>query len=370
MDGDKMTWDFYELIRGPVMTGTLVLFVAGLIHRVMQFFLATSRLPLEMNGHGIHRSPRPGFVIQLRSVPQKFLKTLARYQNSIFGMTPFTMWLTVFYHIAIVAAIFFTQGHNVLLDISWGFSFPSISEKTMDLLTIFVIVVSLYYLIRRAFSAKMKFPHSFRDYLAIIATTAPFVTGFIAYHQWFDYRTVIICHMISGQLMLFALLYTKLGHLIFFFFGRFSLHGELNLWHGNRIWKTDQDLEKLPEPVKKDDVDTRYIRYLLDQKKTQMKIMLQYCSRCSNCATSCFLYANSRDASYIPSHKVFASLGKLYRSKGEITRWDLEEMVDPVWNKCVLCERCYCPIGLKIPEMISLARSICRSQGVYKTYDH
>jgi len=364
-----MTWDLYELVRGPVMTGTLILFTACLAYRVGQFFLATTRLPPKTAAKSIRHSNTFSLREHIQSVPPLLRKARTHYRNSIFGMTPFTIWLTVVYHAIIAAAIFFTQGHNVLLDLSWGFSLPSIPEKTMDVLTIFVIVVSLYYLIRRAFSAKMKFPLIFRDYLATLATAAPFITGFMAYHQWFDYRTVIICHMISGQLMLIALVYTKLGHLIFFFFGRISLRGELNLLGGSRVWKTDRDLDKLPRSVKGSDVDIHYIHSMLHQKKTQMKIMLQYCARCSNCAKSCFLYANTQDASYIPSHKVFFSLGKLYRTKGKIQRRDLENMVDTIWNKCVLCERCYCPIGLNIPEMISLARSICRSQGVYKTYD-
>ena len=365
-----MKWDLYELIRGPVMTGTLILFTACLVYRIAQFFLATFRLPSKTAAHGIRQTLRFGFREHIRSMPQKLRKARTHYRNSVFSMMPFTILLTVVYHAIIVVAIFFTVGHNVLLDLSWGFSFPSIPEKTMDVLAIFVIVVSLYYLMRRAFSAKMRFPVIFRDYLAILATVAPFVTGFMAYHQWFNYRTVIICHMISGQLMLIALLYTKLGHMIFYFFGRVSLRGELNLLHGSRAWKTDRKLEKLPEPVQGNDVDVRYIRYMLDQKKTQMKMMLRYCARCSNCAKSCFLYVNNRDPSYIPSHKVFASLGKLYRAKGKVQRQDLENMVDTIWNKCVLCERCYCFIGLNIPEMISLARSICRSQGVYKTYDN
>jgi hypothetical protein len=175
--------------------------------------------------------------------------------------------------------------------------------------------------------------------------------------------------MLSGQLMLIALLYSKLGHLLFFFFGRIYLQGELNLTRGSRAWLPDQALSKLPEPVNPAEVDARYIRRMLAQKKTQMKMMLQYCARCSNCAESCFLYVNTRDASYIPSHKVFASLGKFYRAKGNVSRRDLENMVDTLWNKCVLCDRCYCPAGLKIPEMLSWARAICRSQGVYKTYD-
>jgi len=364
-----MTWDLYSIIRGPVTTAALLLFTACLIFRVVQFYLATSRLAPRATEKDTPQTVMFNLQKHIQSVPQQLRKTRTHYRNSIFGMTPFTTWLTVVYHVIITAAVFFAAGHNVLLDLSWGFSFPTIPEKTMDVLTIFVIVVSLYYLIRRAFSAKMKFPLIFRDYLAIIVTAAPFVTGFMAFHQWFDYRTVIICHMISGQLMLLALPYTKLGHLIFFFFGRISLRGELNFLGGSRIWKPNRELHKLPKSVKGNGIDHRYIRSLLDQKKTQMKIMLLCCSRCSNCAESCFLYANTRDASYIPSHKVFFSLGKLYHAKGKIERRDLENMVDTIWNKCVLCERCYCPIGLNIPEMISLARSICRSQGVYKTYD-
>ena len=365
-----MKWDLYELIRGPVMTGTVILFAACLVYRIVQFFRATFRLPLKTTVHGSREPRRFGFRELIRSVPKKLRKLRTHYRNSLFSMMPFTTWLTVVYHAIIVAAIFFSEGHNVLLDLSWGFRSPAISEKTMDVLTIFVIVVSLYYLIRRAFSAKMRFPLIFKDYVAILATGAPFVTGFMAYHQWFNYRIVIICHMISGQLMLLVLPYTKLGHLIFYFFGRVSLRSELNLVHGSRVWKTDRKLEKLPEPVQENNVDVQYIRYMLDQKKTQMKMMLRYCVRCSNCAKSCFLYVNNKDASYIPSHKVFASLGKLYREKGKVQRQDLENMADTIWNKCVLCERCYCYIGLNIPEMISLARSICRSQGVYKTYDN
>jgi ferredoxin len=365
-----MKWDLYELIRGPVMTGTMILFAACLVYRVGQFFLATIRVPLRTSSLGSRQTSRFGFREPIRSLPQKLRKLRTHYRNSIFSMRPFTIPLTVVYHIVIVVAIFFSEGHNVLLDLSWGLRFPAIPEKTMDALTIFVIVVSLFYLVRRVFSAKMKYPIIFRDYAAILFTAAPFVTGFMAYHQWFNYRTVIICHMISGQLMLLVLPYTKLGHLIFYFFGRFSLRGELNLLHGTRAWKTSRKLEKLPEPVQGNDVDVRYIRQLLNQNKTQMKMMLRYCARCSNCAKSCFLYVHNQDASYIPAHKVFASLGMLYRKKGKVQRQDLKDMVDTIWNKCVLCERCYCFIGINIPEMISLARSICRSQGVYKTYDN
>lgn len=255
------------------------------------------------------------------------------------------------------------------MDISWGVSLPSLPEGLMDILTILMLCITVFYLFRRGIVGKFHFPVIIKDYLAIIITAAPFATGLIAYRQWFDYDTVIICHMLSGLLFFLMLPFSKMGHLIFFVFGRFYLNGELSLARGRRVWKSDFPIHKMPPSSNEDGVDAVYIKYLLDQKKTQMKVMMTFCARCSNCAESCFKYANNGDPSYIPSHKVFNSIGKLYRRKGKVTRTELEEMADIVWNKCVLCERCYCPVGLQIPEMISLGRAICRSQGVFKTYE-
>jgi L-lactate utilization protein LutB len=47
----------------------------------------------------------------------------------------------------------------------------------------------------------------------------------------------------------------------------------------------------------------------------------------------------------------------------------LTEMKGIVWRNCVLCGRCYCPIGIHIPSMIAFARSVLRSQDVYPQLD-
>lgn len=367
-----MTPDLYEIVRGPMMTGTMLLFAAALFVRVAQFIHATVPSPGTMSGvdwpNATERQPTPENSVLWR-------KIRTRYRNSIFGMTPFTAWLALVYHGIIAAAILFTEGHNVLLDLSWGIRLPSVPEAVMDGLTVVVLLISAYYLVRRAVLSKMKFPQIGKDFLAILVTTAPFATGFIAYHQWFDHRTVVICHILSGQVMIVFLLYSKLSHTLFFVFGRFLLKGEWNFFSGTRELRPVGRPEGLPSPPGQGDadadvdVDVAYIRHMLDLKKTQIRMMLSYCARCSNCAQSCFFYANNRDASYIPSHKMFATIGALYRKKGKVTRKELESMADICWNKCVLCNRCYCPIGLKIPEMIAWARAICRSQDVYKTYD-
>ena len=233
-----MNIDLYELVRGPLMTGTLILFLGGLLWRVFQFFKFTYRLPQAAAPLNDHLTTISGGNRRIRSVRRIWRRMRIHYRNTIFGMTPVTAWLTMAYHVIIVLAICFTQGHNVLLDLSWGYSFPSLPENTMDLLNIFMIAVSLYYLLRRTFSAKLKFPHAFRDYLAILATAAPFVTGFIAYHQWFDYTTVITLHLLAGNVLLIVLPFTKIGHMVFFFFVRLYIGSEFGPARGSRDWKT------------------------------------------------------------------------------------------------------------------------------------
>ena len=117
-------------------------------------------------------------------------------------------------------------------------------------------------------------------------------------------------------------------------------------------------------------VDTKQIKEMLNRKKGKMKRYLSHCAHCSLCAESCFLYMeHHKDPQYMPSYKAIHSLGKLYRKRGKVDRKLLTEMKGIVWRNCVLCGRCYCPIGIHIPSMIAFARSILRSQDVYPQLD-
>lgn len=118
------------------------------------------------------------------------------------------------------------------------------------------------------------------------------------------------------------------------------------------------------------EINTEEIKTILAAEKAKMKLWLKVCAHCSLCAESCFLFTTKGgDPKYMPSHKVINSIGKLYKKKGKVSRETLEEIGDVVWNRCVLCTRCYCPFGIDIPEMIALGRKICRTQNVYRRYD-
>ncbi len=52
---------------------------------------------------------------------------------------------------------------------------------------------------------------------------------------------------------------------------------------------------------------------------------------------------HNKDPKYMPSYKFLNSVGVLYKKKGNVDKLDLGEMRDLVWERCVLCTRCYCP---------------------------
>lgn len=118
-------------------------------------------------------------------------------------------------------------------------------------------------------------------------------------------------------------------------------------------------------------VNTEEIQAILKEKETKMKLSLKACAHCTFCAESCFLFTGrgQQDPKYMPSYKFLNSIGVLYKKKGKVDNLDLREMRDLVFERCVLCTRCYCPVGVNIPEMIALARRVCRSQGIYPDYD-
>ena len=124
------------------------------------------------------------------------------------------------------------------------------------------------------------------------------------------------------------------------------------------------------EPVSAD-INSAAVWTLLEKHKFAMRMALRVCAHCGLCAESCFLYvARDRRPEYMPSHKFIHTLGILYRKKGHVRREELESMCHIAWRRCVLCTRCYCPLGINIPEMIALVRRICRSQNVVPDFEN
>ncbi|PKL36189.1 MAG: DNA-binding protein [Spirochaetae bacterium HGW-Spirochaetae-1] len=122
----------------------------------------------------------------------------------------------------------------------------------------------------------------------------------------------------------------------------------------------------MDDMVKK--VDAALVKSMLRQKE-YMRDFLSVCASCGACSGSCFHFRNHGDPRSTPSFKAMRSLGLMFKKGRRLTMDDLEEMKDLIWGKCVLCRRCYCPMGIDVSSMIAWARSICRVHGVSEDYE-
>jgi hypothetical protein len=74
------------------------------------------------------------------------------------------------------------------------------------------------------------------DYTLLGLTALPFLTGFFAYHQFGPYKTLMIAHILSGEILLVLIPFTKLGHMVLFFFTRAFIGFEMGGRRGARSW--------------------------------------------------------------------------------------------------------------------------------------
>ena len=161
---------------------------------------------------------------------------IVAFQNTLIGKNPVMAIVSVIFHSCLFLAPLLALGHSLLFYESWKISLPSLPDGLIDLFTMILLACALFFLMRRMVIPRVQAISTAYDYAVLFLTAAPFLTGLFAYHQWFDYKTVITLHMLAGEAMLIAIPFSKIGHMVFFFFVRILMGGEYGFWRGNRTW--------------------------------------------------------------------------------------------------------------------------------------
>src|SRR4030043_731423 len=219
-----------EFIEGPLILMSFVIFILGVLFQIYRFFSLTREkewvlLNLELK----KQSPSQGLGSRVR-IWSKLLK------RTIFGTHPVVIVVTCIFHTLIFIVPIFLLAHQILLETAWGIQLWSFFGSTSDVFTLLVLLGGLFFLCRRIFLRQVRSITTSYDYLVLLIVLAPFVTGFFATHQWFDYRTMIFLHILSGEIMLITIPFTRLGHMIFFFLYRFMIGSEYSFARGTRTW--------------------------------------------------------------------------------------------------------------------------------------
>jgi len=216
--------DLYEIVRGPLVWVSFLVFFFGSIYRIVSMLLEAKKDKVVY--------PYMSLKFSLRSL----LHWIIPFGSRSMRMQPAMTILSFLFHICLFVAPLFLLAHSVLWYESWKIQWWSLPESVGDIMTLVVIVACIFFLLRRILAPEVKNVTSASDFILLAVVLLPFLTGFMAYHQWGAYKAVLILHILSGEIMLMAIPFTRLSHMLFFWFTRAYMGCEFGLVRNARDW--------------------------------------------------------------------------------------------------------------------------------------
>ena len=206
--------DFFLFVEGPLLWIAFLTFFIGSILRAA-LFLSVSR-------------KRDKIIYQYFSW-KYVLATFSRWLlplNKDVAKNPIFTILGYMFHICLIVVPIWFSGHISLWEESrFEWSWTPIPDGLADWMTLIFLAIALFFLLRRIISADIRLLSTFSDYLLIVVVALPFITGYFLTHGTVDNigflgENIQLIHMLSGELMLILIPFTKLSHFVLFFFSR------------------------------------------------------------------------------------------------------------------------------------------------------
>ena len=215
----------YAFFTGPAVWIAVVVFAVGMLVR-LAYLLGISR---ERDRIAYNHA---SFSWGLKSILHWIFPwaSAATRQQPVFALAVFV------FHVCLLAVPLLLSAHNVLLDEAFGVSLWSMPDHLADTLTVFLIASGLFLFTRRLVRPEVRILTGAWDYVLLILTMTPFVSGFLAYHQMANYEVSFYLHIISAEILLVLIPFTKLAHMILFFFTRAFIGFEMGGRRGARAW--------------------------------------------------------------------------------------------------------------------------------------
>lgn len=223
-----------ELARGPLAWICFAVFLLGNGYQVFRFFrLSQSKSRIRLERPARYRKPPARLFSR-----EVLISRIARLRVSLAGLDPLMAFVTVTFHLCLLILPLFILEHAVLYMINWKIDIWPIvfSQGIADFLMLYLFGCALFFLCRRIFIRRVRALSTAQDYLMLTLTLIPFITGFLAIHHVTDYATLITIHILSVELLLIIIPFTKFSHMLFFFINRFTLASEYSLAKGHRTW--------------------------------------------------------------------------------------------------------------------------------------
>lgn len=201
---ELLTW-----ARGPGLAFALAVGLFGIVLRIVEI-QALGRKP----DLAKPRDVTPGSswrTILSRSLPPPGMMRRA----------PLTYLGGYVFHIGLAIAVFGFAPHIELIKAISGMRWPGLPNLFVDLATIAAITAMIAVLIGRLADPVKRLLSGFGDWMAWTLTFVPLVTGYAAFHHMLEQYTLLLAiHVLSVDLLLALLPFTKLFHVASLFMSR------------------------------------------------------------------------------------------------------------------------------------------------------
>jgi nitrate reductase gamma subunit len=217
--------EIYNFVSGPLAWLAFILFFGGCLYRLVRLFMLVKE-----------KEPFIFTYMSWKYSLRSIFHWIIPFGTVNWRRHPVLTVVTFVFHIGLVIAPLFLLAHVILLEEALNLSWWTLPDAWADVLTVVVIIGCVFFLVRRLTQPEVKFVTSASDFVILAIVAAPFITGFIAYHQWIDYPVMMVLHVVAGEVLLVAIPFTRLSHMLFSPFTRAYMGSEFGKVRHARDW--------------------------------------------------------------------------------------------------------------------------------------
>ena len=186
--------DFASFIEGRLLWIVFLIFIIGIITRVVFFFF-------EIIKSSRDKDYRWGYILAT------FGRSLLPFHNAVIKK-PIYSTLRYIFHICLIVVPIWLSGHIGLWEESrFEWAWTALPDAWADWMTLLLLALATYFLIRRIALKDIRLNSSTSDYVIIILTALPFMTGYFLTHGSLDSIAFLgdnmwTIHILSGEAMI------------------------------------------------------------------------------------------------------------------------------------------------------------------------
>jgi len=207
---------FLTWVRGPALDYAFGIFALGVLWRLLEIYSLGRKKDVAQERH---RDGASGWhTIVRRSVaPPGMLQR-----------SPVTYIGGYIFHIGLAIVVFLFAPHILLIKNLTGLSWPGLPSQFIDLVAVVTLAAMVVVLVDRINKPVKRFLSTFSDWFTWTLTFLPVLTGWMAVqHLLLPYTTMLALHILSVEILLIFLPFTKLFHAFTVFGSRWYI-GKIN----------------------------------------------------------------------------------------------------------------------------------------------